>query len=236
MVVPSDPPQSTTPDIEFQKLLDAVQKLRPADDTKQLIAAYEFAKGLHEGQFRKSGEPYLMHPIAVAEILVDAQMDMTCLVTAMLHDIVEDTPTPIEEIHKRFGEEVARCVDGVTKLSKVNLYSVEQRQAESVRKMLLAMVTDIRVILVKFADRLHNMRTLDALRPEQQTRIAQETIEIYAPLAHRLGMARSVANSKTLRSDTSNRKRPRISSGKSSPAVPPMNSTSPRLSRPWRRA
>ena len=190
MVVPSDPPQFSVPDIEFQKLLDAVHKLRPADDTKQLVAAYEYAKGLHEGQFRKSGEPYLMHPIAVAEILVDAQMDMTCLVTAMLHDIVEDTPTPIEEIQKRFGEEVARCVDGVTKLSKVNLYSVEQRQAESVRKMLLAMVTDIRVILVKFADRLHNMRTLSALRPEQQTRIAQETIEIYAPLAHRLGMGK----------------------------------------------
>ncbi len=191
MVVPSDPPQSSSvPDIEFQKLLDAVHRLRPADDTKALVSAYEFAKGLHEGQFRKSGEPYLMHPIAVAEILVDAQMDMTCLVTAMLHDIVEDTPTPIEEIQKRFGEEVARCVDGVTKLSKVNLYSVEQRQAESVRKMLLAMVTDIRVILVKFADRLHNMRTLGALRPEQQTRIAQETIEIYAPLAHRLGMGK----------------------------------------------
>jgi GTP diphosphokinase / guanosine-3',5'-bis(diphosphate) 3'-diphosphatase len=190
MVAPSDPPSAIVPDIEFQKLLDAVHRLRPADDTTPLVAAYEFAKALHAGQFRKSGEPYLMHPIAVAEILVDSQMDMTCLVTAMLHDIVEDTPTPIEEIQKRFGEEVARCVDGVTKLSKVNLYSVEQRQAESVRKMLLAMVTDIRVILVKFADRLHNMRTLSALKPEQQTRIAQETIEIYAPLAHRLGMGK----------------------------------------------
>ena len=191
MVAPSDPaPSNHTPDLEFQKLLDAVHRLRPADDTRQLESAYEFAKVLHEGQFRKSGEPYLMHPIAVAEILVDAQMDMVCLTTAMLHDVVEDTPTTIEEVAKRFGEEVARCVDGVTKLSKVNLYSVEQRQAESVRKMLLAMVTDIRVILVKFADRLHNMRTLYALRPEQQIRIAQETIDIYAPLAHRLGMGK----------------------------------------------
>ena len=190
MVAPSDPPQNSTPEIEFQKLLDAVHNLRPAEDTTALVAAFEFARTLHEGQFRKSGEPYLTHPIAVAGILIDAQMDMTCLVTAMLHDIVEDTPTPIEEIARRFGDEVARCVDGVTKLSKVNLYSVEERQAESVRKMLLAMVTDIRVILVKFADRLHNMRTLSALRPEQQMRIAQETIEIYAPLAHRLGMGK----------------------------------------------
>jgi GTP pyrophosphokinase len=179
-----------TTDQEFQKLLDAVQRVRPSEDTKPLEEAYSFAKRLHEGQFRKSGEPYLMHPIAVCEILADAQMDMICLVTGMLHDVVEDTPTTIDEIGKLFGEEVARCVDGVTKLSKVNFYSVEQRQAESVRKMLLAMVTDIRVILVKFADRLHNMRTLAALKPEQQTRIAQETLEIYAPLAHRLGMGK----------------------------------------------
>jgi GTP pyrophosphokinase len=190
MVAPSDLPPASLPDLEFQKVLEAVHRLRPAEDTRPLIEAYEFAKALHEGQFRKSGEPYMMHPVSVAEILVDAQMDMVCLMTAMLHDIVEDTPTPIEEISKRFGDEVARCVDGVTKLSKVNLYSVEQRQAESVRKMLLAMVTDIRVILVKFADRLHNMRTLSALRPEQQLRIAQETIDIYAPLAHRLGMGK----------------------------------------------
>jgi GTP diphosphokinase / guanosine-3',5'-bis(diphosphate) 3'-diphosphatase len=181
---------ASLPDIEFRKLLEAVQRLRPAEDTQLLADAYQFAKRLHEGQFRKSGEPYLMHPIAVCEILAEAQMDMICLVTGMLHDVVEDTPTTIEEVRKLFGEEVSRCVDGVTKLSKVNFYSVEQRQAESVRKMLLAMVTDIRVILVKFADRLHNMRTLGALRPEQQVRIAQETIEIYAPLAHRLGMGK----------------------------------------------
>jgi guanosine-3',5'-bis(diphosphate) 3'-pyrophosphohydrolase len=187
--LPASPVPSQT-DVEFQKVLEAVQRLRPSEDTKPLVTAYEYAKKLHEGQFRKSGEPYLMHPIAVCEILADAQMDMICLVTGMLHDVVEDTPVTIDELKKQFGEEVARCVDGVTKLSKVNFYSVEQRQAESVRKMLLAMVSDIRVILVKFADRLHNMRTLAALRPEQQMRIAQETIEIYAPLAHRLGMGK----------------------------------------------
>ncbi|MBS1832571.1 MAG: bifunctional (p)ppGpp synthetase/guanosine-3',5'-bis(diphosphate) 3'-pyrophosphohydrolase [Acidobacteria bacterium] len=189
-VAVSDTPAPSPADLEFQKLLEAVQKLRPSEDTAPLVKAYEFAKRLHEGQFRKSGEPYLMHPIAVCETLADAQMDMVCLCTGMLHDVVEDTPTQIEEIAKEFGPEVARCVDGVTKLSKVDFYSVEQRQAESVRKMLLAMVTDIRVILVKFADRLHNMRTLYALSPEKQKRIATETIEIYAPLAHRLGMGK----------------------------------------------
>ena len=118
------------------------------------------------------------------------QMDMVCLETGLLHDTVEDTSVSLDQIRKEFGEEVARCVDGVTKLSKLQLYSREERQAESVRKMLLAMVNDIRVIIVKLADRLHNMRTLESLPRERQERIAQETIEIYAPIAHRLGMGK----------------------------------------------
>jgi GTP pyrophosphokinase len=144
----------------------------------------------HKDQVRQSGEPYMIHPLHVALILADMQMDMVALVTGLLHDTVEDTSLSLEQIKKEFGPEVAACVDGVTKLSKLKLYSREERQAENVRKMLLAMVNDIRVIIVKLADRLHNMRTLDALPRERQLRIAQETAEIYAPIAHRLGMGK----------------------------------------------
>ena len=174
----------------FDKLRDKVRALRPNEDLAPLDKAFEFAARLHSGQMRKSGEPYLMHPLAVTDLLIDQQMDMACLVTGLLHDVVEDTPITLDELRKQFGDEVARCVDGVTKLSKLNMYSREERQAESVRKMLLAMVSDIRVVIVKLADRLHNMRTLGALNPERQQRIAQETIDIYAPIAHRLGMGK----------------------------------------------
>ena len=132
----------------------------------------------------------MVHPLLVARQLADMHMDMVCLETGLLHDVVEDTTATIAEIKKEFGDDVARCVDGVTKLSKLNLASREERQAESVRKMLLAMVNDIRVIMVKLADRLHNMRTLGSLSPERQERIAAETMEIYAPIAHRLGMGK----------------------------------------------
>jgi GTP pyrophosphokinase len=144
----------------------------------------------HKSQFRQSGEPYMIHPLHVTLILADMQMDMVCLITGLLHDTVEDTTLSLEQIKKDFGPEVAACVDGVTKLSKLKFYSREERQAENVRKMLLAMVNDIRVIIVKLADRLHNMRTLAALPRERQLRIAQETAEIYAPIAHRLGMGK----------------------------------------------
>ena len=174
----------------FDKLRAKVRALRPNEDLAPLDKAFEFAARLHTGQTRKSGEPYLMHPLAVPDLLVDQQMDMACLVTGLLHDVVEDTPITLDELRKQFGDEVARCVDGVTKLSKLNMYSREERQAESVRKMLLAMVSDIRVVIVKLADRLHNMRTLGALNAERQQRIAQETIDIYAPIAHRLGMGK----------------------------------------------
>ncbi len=174
----------------FHDLEARVRELRPNEDLAPLEKAYRFAAERHEGQKRASGEPYMIHPLQVTRQLADMHMDMTCLETGLLHDVVEDTSATIEEIRKNFGEEVARCVDGVTKLAKLGLASREERQAESVRKMLLAMVNDIRVIIVKMADRLHNLRTLDSLPRDKQERIAQETIEIYAPIAHRLGMGK----------------------------------------------
>jgi guanosine-3',5'-bis(diphosphate) 3'-pyrophosphohydrolase len=174
----------------YAELEQKVRVLRPKDDFAQLERAYRLAAEGHKDQLRESGEPYMVHPLQVTLILADMQMDMVCLVTGLLHDTVEDTSISLDQIRKEFGEEVARCVDGVTKLSKLHLYSREERQAESVRKMLLAMVNDIRVIIVKLADRLHNMRTLGALPRERQVRIAQETLEIYSPIAHRLGMGK----------------------------------------------
>ncbi len=174
----------------FEKLCQQVLAVRPAEDLEPLRRAFEFARERHAHQTRASGEPYLMHPIEVTLILAERRMDMTCLVTALLHDVLEDTEATLEEIRKQFGEEVARCVNGVTKLSKIAHSSREIRQAESVRKMLLAMVEDIRVILVKLADRLHNLRTLSSLSRERQERIASETIDLYCPIAHRLGMGK----------------------------------------------
>ena len=174
----------------YTKLEDKVRALRPKDDLSQLEKAYRLASEAHQGQTRESGEPYLVHPLNVTLILADMQMDMVCLVTGLLHDTVEDTKLSLDQIRKEFGDDVARCVDGVTKLGKLHFYSREERQAESVRKMLLAMVNDIRVVIVKLADRLHNMRTLSFLSRERQLRIAQETSDIYAPIAHRLGMGK----------------------------------------------
>jgi guanosine-3',5'-bis(diphosphate) 3'-pyrophosphohydrolase len=174
----------------YSELEQKVRVLRPKDDFTQLEKAYRVASEAHKDQKRVSGEPYMVHPLNVTLILADMQMDLVCLETGLLHDTVEDTRVGLDQIRKEFGEEVARCVDGVTKLSKLHLYSREERQAESVRKMLLAMVNDIRVIIVKLADRLHNMRTLQFLPRDRQQRIAQETLEIYAPIAHRLGMGK----------------------------------------------
>jgi guanosine-3',5'-bis(diphosphate) 3'-pyrophosphohydrolase len=174
----------------YQQLEQKVRALRPKDDISGLEKAYRLAADAHKDQIRDSGEPYMVHPLQVTLILADMQMDMVCLETGLLHDTVEDTSVSIEQVRKEFGDEVARCLDGVTKLSKLHVYSREERQAESVRKMLLAMVNDIRVIIVKLADRLHNMRTLGALPRERQLRVAQETSEIYAPIAHRLGMGK----------------------------------------------
>ena len=174
----------------YVDLEQKVRAARPTEDVAPLRKAYEFAAALHDGQKRDSGEAYLLHPLQVTHLLADMNLDLVALETGLLHDVVEDTGVKIEEIRKLFGNEVAHCVDGVTKLSKVQFYSREERQAESVRKMLLAMVSDIRVIMVKLADRLHNMRTLESLSRERQQRIAQETLDIYAPIAHRLGMGK----------------------------------------------
>jgi GTP pyrophosphokinase len=201
VLMPSDSPDAVSvpepgttvdPAVEnlYRVLRDKVRTLRPKDDLKRLDKAFAYATRCHAGQKRESGEPYVFHPLNVAILLADMQMDQVCLETALLHDVVEDCGVPVEDIRKNFGEDVARCVDGVTKLGKLNFYSHEQRQAESVRKMLLAMVDDIRVILVKLADRIHNVRTLGFLPREKQERIAQETIDIYAPIAHRLGMGK----------------------------------------------
>jgi guanosine-3',5'-bis(diphosphate) 3'-pyrophosphohydrolase len=174
----------------FAELEAKVREYRPKDDLAPLEKAYRFASEHHSRQKRDSGEPFMNHPLLVSQTLADMKMDLVCIETGLLHDVVEDTGASVEEIRKNFGDEVARCVDGVTKLGKLDFFSAEDRQAESFRKMLLAMVEDIRVIIVKLADRLHNMRTLDFLSPERQQRIAKETMEIYAPIAHRLGMGK----------------------------------------------
>ena len=174
----------------FAELTAKVREYRPKDDLAPLEKAYQFASAHHSRQKRDSGEPYMNHPLLVSHTLADMRMDLVCIETGLLHDVVEDTDVTVEEIRKNFGDEVARCVDGVTKLGKLDFFSAEDRQAESFRKMLLAMVEDIRVIIVKLADRLHNMRTLGYLSPERQQRIAKETMEIYAPIAHRLGMGK----------------------------------------------
>ncbi|MCU1261876.1 MAG: (p)ppGpp synthetase SpoT/RelA, partial [Bryobacterales bacterium] len=175
---------------QFEDLIAKIREYRPKDDLTPVERAYQFAANHHKKQFRDSGEPYLSHPLAVARILAGMRMDVVSIETGLLHDVVEDTSATIEEIRKNFGAEVANCVNGVTKLTKLDFFSAEERQAESFRKMLLAMTDDIRVIIVKLADRLHNMRTLGALSPERKERIARETSEIYAPIAHRLGMGK----------------------------------------------
>jgi len=184
------PDDQETIEHAYRSLEAKLVRDRPKEDPAALRKAFEFAAAHHASQRRSSGGPYILHPIEVTAILLDQQMDMVCLQTGLLHDVIEDTGATVEELRRIFGEEVARCVDGVSKLGKINIYSREERQAESVRKMLLAMVNDIRVILVKLADRLHNMRTLSYLPREKQERIAQETLDIYAPIAHRLGMGK----------------------------------------------
>jgi GTP pyrophosphokinase len=182
---PPDPVEQSYRELEAE-----IREYRPKDDLSGLEKAFRFARQWHEGQMRDSGEPYMAHPVRVARILAEMRMDLVAMQTGLLHDVVEDTSVTVEQVRKEFGEEVARCVDGITKLTKLDFFSAEDRQAESVRKMLLAMVEDIRVIMVKLADRIHNMRTLGYLSPERRQRIARETIEIYAPIAHRLGMGK----------------------------------------------
>jgi GTP pyrophosphokinase len=169
-------------------LLDKVRAYSPPAAVDVVERAYQFSARVHEGQRRQSGEPYLTHPLQVASIIADLRLDAASVATGLLHDTVEDTLATQEQIQELFGEEIAELVDGVTKIGQINFTSREEKQAENFRKMLLAMAKDIRVILIKLADRTHNMRTLSHLRPEKQADIAQETLDIYAPLAHRLGV------------------------------------------------
>jgi GTP pyrophosphokinase len=172
----------------LEALLRKVRSYNPKADVRTVQRAYEFADESHRGQLRKSGEPFIEHPLGVAHILADLGMDTTTLVAALLHDVVEDTELSVQEVERDFGEEVARIVDGLTKLDRITFRSREQAQAENIRKMMVAMARDIRVLIIKLADRLHNMRTLGSLSKVRQEAKAVETLEIYAPLAHRLGI------------------------------------------------
>jgi GTP diphosphokinase / guanosine-3',5'-bis(diphosphate) 3'-diphosphatase len=175
---------------KFRDLMKRMQESRPQDDLTIVKKAYDYSLKHHDGQTRASGEPYLVHPLEVALVLAEMKMDPVAIAAGLLHDSVEDTSVTISDIGKEFGEQVAHIVEGVTKISKIDFATREEQQAENLRKMMLAMVDDIRVVLIKLADRLHNMRTLEHLPSERQHKIAEETLEIYAPIAHRLGMGK----------------------------------------------
>jgi len=174
----------------FRELMRRMRANRPNDDLELIRKAYEFSQKHHAGQSRASGQPYLVHPLEVALVLAEMKMDPVAIAAGLLHDSVEDTSVTVVDIRKEFGEQVAHIVEGVTKISAIDFATREEQQAENLRKMMLAMVDDIRVVLIKLADRLHNMRTLEHLPPERQQKIARETLEIYAPIAHRLGMGK----------------------------------------------
>src|SRR5262250_1668657 len=175
---------------QLQTLIDEIPKYQPGADLAVLERAYQFSERSHRGQQRASGEPYLSHPLQVASLLVDFKMDVTTVTAGLLHDVLEDTGATKDDLEREFGREIADLVDGVTKLGKLAFSSREERQAENFRKMLVAMARDLRVLMIKLADRLHNMRTLEYLPSERARAIAQEALDIYAPLAHRLGMAK----------------------------------------------
>jgi GTP pyrophosphokinase len=177
-------------DAKFARLLQEAHHNRPGDDLEIIRKAWAFCLQQHEGQKRASGEPYAVHPLEVGLVLAELKMDSTAIAAGLLHDAVEDTNVTTEEIEELFGEQVAHIVEGVTKLDKIKFANREDHQAENIRKMLLAMVTDVRVVIIKLADRLHNMRTLEHLNPDKRQKIAKETLDIFAPLAHRLGMGK----------------------------------------------
>ncbi|MBA3439522.1 MAG: bifunctional (p)ppGpp synthetase/guanosine-3',5'-bis(diphosphate) 3'-pyrophosphohydrolase [Pyrinomonadaceae bacterium] len=176
--------------IRIEEIVDKVRRNHPQADLDLLRRAYFFSAREHRGQTRASGEPYLVHPLEVANILAEMRLDEVPVATGLLHDVVEDTLVEAEAIRQYFGDEIAHLVEGLTKIAQISNASREEQQAENFRKMLLAMVDDVRIVLIKLADRLHNMRTLSYLKPEKRQRIAQETLDIYAPIAHRLGMGR----------------------------------------------
>ena len=174
--------------IAVDDLIALVHNYNPRTNEALIRSAYDFGRAMHDGQMRQSGEPYFTHPVAVAAILTEQRLDDATIVTALLHDTIEDTKASYAEVERRFGHDVAELVDGVTKLTNLQLTSTETQQAENFRKLLMAMSRDLRVILVKLADRLHNMRTIKAMKPEKQAKKARETMDIYAPLAGRMGM------------------------------------------------
>jgi len=176
--------------IRIEDVIETVTSTRPNADTGLIRRAYMFSALHHQGQTRASGEPYLVHPLEVAEILAKMRLDEVSVSTGLLHDVVEDTLVDLETLRAQFGDEITRLVDGLTKIAHISDLSKEHQQAENVRKMVLAMITDVRVVLIKLADRLHNMRTMHFLKPEKRVRISQETLDIYAPIAHRLGMGK----------------------------------------------
>ena len=186
-----NPADFTSPEVLYQDLIRSVRKYHPSDDISQIEKAYKIAREAHKDQKRKSGEPYIIHPLCVAIILADLELDKETIIAGILHDVVEDTIMTLGEVEKEFGAEVALLVDGVTKLTQLS-WSMDkvEIQAENLRKMFLAMAKDIRVILIKLADRLHNMRTLQYMKPEKQKEKARETMDIYAPIAHRLGISK----------------------------------------------
>ncbi len=173
----------------MQTTLSKIQDLYALADEEMLVRAYNYAENAHSGQKRASGEPYFIHPCAVAEILMDLGLDAATVAAALLHDVIEDTPATAEDINREFGEEVLGLVSGVTKLEKIEFKSQEDADAENFRKIFVAMAKDVRVIIIKLADRLHNMRSLNFLSHERQQRMASETLDIYAPLAGRLGIS-----------------------------------------------
>ena len=182
------PGTSSKLDKGLKRLIESLEAYMPAEQIEQVMRAYEFSATAHRGQTRMSGDPFISHPLAVAQILADMHMDSQAIAAAILHDVVEDTETPITELDQQFGNEIATLVDGVSKLDQMHFTSRAEAQAESFRKMMLAMIGDIRVILVKLADRLHNMKTMDSMPADKRARIARETLEIYAPIANRLGI------------------------------------------------
>ena len=183
-------PGASKRDHGMRHLIDTLQTYLPQEQIDIVVRAYEFGAEAHEGQTRKTGEPYISHPVAVAQSLAEMYLDSEAIMAAILHDTVEDTDATLEQIEEHFGQEVALLVDGVSKLDQIQFRSRAEAQAESFRKMMLAMIEDIRVILVKLADRLHNMKTLEAMPASKRKRIARETLDIYAPIANRLGINR----------------------------------------------
>lgn len=173
-----------------EKLIARAEQMYPDDSVQKIIRAYELADEAHRGQKRSSGEDFIIHPVQVAHILMDLGLDADTVAAGLLHDVIEDTDVELEELREEFGDEIAMLVDGVTKLGRIEYKNKKERQAESLRKMFLAMAKDIRVIIIKLSDRLHNLRTLEYVDEDNQREKAHETLEIYAPLAHRLGIYR----------------------------------------------